>query len=111
TAVLGSSLTAVADVMAHRRLKRLPVVDLSGKLAGIVSRLDLLRTVAEGFQANAEEGRPVGLRGDLPLSRVMRKDVPIVHPETPLNEVLQAVVSTRLNRALVVDAGRRVVGI
>jgi CBS domain-containing protein/PII-like signaling protein len=104
-------LPAVAEAMAQNRLKRLPVVDDSGKLVGIVSRLDLLRTVAEGFQAGSDEPNPIGLRGDLPLSRVMRKDVPTVHPETPLNEVLQAVVATRLNRALVVDDQRRVVGI
>jgi CBS domain-containing protein len=41
----------------------------------------------------------------------MRRDVSTVHPETPLPEVFQAVVSTRLNRALVVDQDRRVVGI
>jgi CBS domain-containing protein len=41
----------------------------------------------------------------------MRRDVPTVHPETPLPEVFQAVVSTRLNRALVVDQDRRVVGV
>jgi CBS domain-containing protein/PII-like signaling protein len=111
TVVDGATVTAVADVMAHKRLKRLPVVDTAGKLVGIVSRLDLLRTVAEAFQTSPEETRPAGLRGDLPLSRVIRKDVPVVHPETPINEVLQAVVSTRLNRALVVDAERRVVGI
>jgi CBS domain-containing protein len=34
-----------------------------------------------------------------------------VHPETPLPEVFQAVISTRLNRAFVVDAYRRVVGL
>ena len=111
TVVEGATITAVAEVMAHKRLKRLPVVDATGKLVGIVSRLDLLRTVAEAFQTKPEEPRPAGLRGDLPLSRVMRKDVPVVHPDTPINEVLQAVVSTRLNRALVVDAERRVVGI
>jgi CBS domain-containing protein len=111
TVVDGATVTAVADVMAHKRLKRLPVVDTAGKLVGIVSRLDLLRTVADAFQTSPEETRPAGLRGDLPLSRVMRKDVPVVHPETPINEVLQAVVSTRLNRALVVDTERRVVGI
>ncbi len=111
TVAQGALLTTVAEVMTHRRLKRLPVVDATGKLIGIVSRIDLLRTVAEGFQTSAEEQRPMGLRGDLPLSRFMRKDVPAVHPETPLNETLQAVVSTRLNRALVVDAQRRVVGI
>jgi CBS domain-containing protein len=111
TVVVGATVAAVADVMAHKRLKRLPVVDGAGKLVGIVSRLDLLRTVAEAFQARPEDPRPAGLRGDLPLSRVMRKDVPVVHPDTPINEVLQAVVSTRLNRALVVDGERRVVGI
>lgn len=111
TVVAGATVAAVADVMAHKRLKRLPVVDGAGRLLGIVSRLDLLRTVAEAFQASPEEPRPAGLRGDLPLSRVMRKDVPVVHPETPINEVLQAIVSTRLNRALVVDGERRVVGI
>jgi CBS domain-containing protein len=41
----------------------------------------------------------------------MREIVPTVHPETPLPEVLQAVVSTRLNRAIVVDARDRLVGI
>jgi CBS-domain-containing membrane protein len=41
----------------------------------------------------------------------MRRDVPLVHPETPLPEVFQAVVATRLNRALVVDADHRVVGL
>ena len=111
TVIEGATITAVADVMAHKRLKRLPVVDAAGKLVGIVSRLDLLRTVAEAFHGGPEEPRPAGLRGDLPLSRVMRKDVPVVHPDTPINEVLQAVVATRLNRALVVDAERRVVGI
>jgi len=110
TVVESTSIAAAAAVMAHKRLKRLPVVDASGNLIGMVSRLDLLRTVAEAFQS-APEGRQAGLRGDLPLSRVMRKDAPMVHPDTPLNEVLQAVVSTRLNRALVVDGERHVLGV
>jgi CBS domain-containing protein len=110
TAPLDASVRAAAETMAQRRLKRLPVVDAKGKLAGIVSRLDLLRTVAEAFPT-PDEARPAGLRGDLPLSRVMRKDVPTVRADAPLNEVLHAVVSTRLNRALVVDEERRVLGI
>jgi CBS-domain-containing membrane protein len=111
TVVDGATVAAAADVMAHKRLKRLPVVASSGKLVGIVSRLDLLRTVAEVFPTSPEEPRATPLRGDLPLSRVMRKDVPVVLRDTPVSEVLQAVVSSRLNRALVVDAERRVVGI
>jgi CBS-domain-containing membrane protein len=41
----------------------------------------------------------------------MRRDVPVVGAEASLGEVLDAVTSTRLNRAVVVDAERRVVGV
>jgi CBS domain-containing protein len=104
-------VTAVAETMAQRRLKRLPVVDESGKIVGMISRLDLLRTVGAGQRGANEEPRAAGLRGDVPLSRVMRKDVPAVSPDAPLGEVLQSVLSTSVHRALVVDGERRVVGI
>lgn len=104
-------LTHVAEIMARRRLKRLPVVDESGALAGIISRIDLLRTVAGAAQGDEPAPSATGLNGDTPLNRVMRRDVAAVHGDTPLAEVMQAVVSTRLNRAIVVDADRHVVGV
>ena len=104
-------LPRVAEIMTHRRLKRLPVVDDRCALVGMVSRLDLLRTATGGAEPRDPEPSEMGLRGNVPLSRVMRRDVPTVHPETPLGEVFQAVISTGLNRALVVDAERRVVGL
>jgi CBS domain-containing protein len=104
-------LTEVGKAMAERRLKRLPVVDGQGRMVGVVSRLDLLRTVAERFAPGAEEPPPSGLRGDLPLSRIMRKDVPVVSPHSSLGEVLEAIVSTPMHRALVVDDQRRVLGV
>jgi CBS domain-containing protein len=104
-------LPRVAEIMTHRRLKRLPVVDEHGALVGMVSRVDLLRTASQSVERKEPVAREPGLRGNVPLARVMRRDVPTVHPDTPLAEVFQAVISTRLNRALVVDADRRVVGI
>jgi CBS domain-containing protein len=104
-------LPDVALLMIRRRLKRLPVVDAAGALVGVVSRYDLLRSVAGGFGAPDAAPREVGLVADAPLSSVMRRDVPTVHPETPLPETMQAVVSTRLNLAIVVDEARRVVGL
>lgn len=101
------TLAEAAHVMVTRRLKRLPVVDTSRRLLGMVSRLDLLRASAETYRPAAEE-RPSpsgGLIGD-----VMRVDVPVVLTSAPIADVLDAVVSTRLNRALVVDSERRVVG-
>jgi len=41
----------------------------------------------------------------------MRRDVPAVLADAPLGEVLDAVTSTRLNRAIVVDTARRVLGV
>ncbi|MGC3996426.1 MAG: CBS domain-containing protein [Anaeromyxobacter sp.] len=92
-------------------MKRLPVVDAGGALVGMVSRLDLLRTVASADGPRQPAPREIGLTGDQPLSAVMRREVPMVHPDTPAVEVFQAVVATRLNRALVVDDDGRVVGL
>jgi CBS domain-containing protein/PII-like signaling protein len=104
-------LTLVADLMARRRLKRFPVVDDRERLVGMISRLDLLRTVAAHYEQGEAEPGAIGLAAGVPIARVMRRDVPTVHPETPVAEVLPAVFSTRLNRAVVVDHDRHVVGI
>ncbi len=106
-----TTLREVAEIMVHRHLKRLPVVDDHDVLVGMISRLDLLRTAAQAFEPKEAAPRAPMLSGDVPLSRVMRRDVPTVHPETPLSEVMQAVISTRLNRAIVVDGAHRVVGV
>ncbi|MFW5740507.1 MAG: DUF190 domain-containing protein, partial [Myxococcota bacterium] len=97
-------LSEAAVIMVQRRLKRLPVVDDDGKLVGIVSRLDLLQTVADFGEKKAAARAPIPVREDAPLSTVMRDDMPTVTPDASLNEVVQAVTATRLNRTLVVDA-------
>jgi CBS domain-containing protein len=104
-------LPQVAEIMAHRRLKRLPVVDGHGALVGMISRVDLLRMAAGCYERKDAAPREMALAGDVPVSRVMRRDIPMVHPDTGLPEVFQALVSTRLNRVLVVDADRHVVGV
>jgi CBS domain-containing protein len=54
----------------------------------------------------AAADRPVHVVGDL-----MRRDVPSVVAAAPLGEVLDAVTSTRLNRAVGVDAERHGLGV
>ena len=111
TVKASATLPAAAEIMVRRRLKRLPVVDDSGALVGMLSRVDLLRTAGVGFGRREPVPRELGLEGDQPLSRVMRRDVPAVRPESPLPEVFQAVTATRLHRALVLDADGRAVGL
>jgi CBS-domain-containing membrane protein/PII-like signaling protein len=103
------SVLDAARLMAQRRLKRLPVVDTTGHLLGIVSRVDLLRTVAQGYPA--PEQQPRQARPARRVADVMRTQVPLVSLQASLPEVIDAIVSTRLNRAVVVDEQHRVVGI
>lgn len=105
-------LHEAAELMARRRLKRLPVVDAEGRLAGIVSRVDVIRAAAGRGSSAAAAAEPAsGLSASAPLSAVMRRDVPVVSPDAPVSEVFQAIAATRLHRALVLDAERRVLGV
>ena len=104
----GASLADAAHLMVRRHLKRLPVVDGSGSLLGVVSRVDLLRTASESFATPAAEPPLVAGRT---IGDVVRTDVPRLREQSPLSEVLDAVVSTRLNRALVLDDAGKVVGV
>lgn len=103
-----------AALMLKRRLKRLPVVDAGRRLLGMVSRIDVLRAVSRVSPAPDRAGEvvPDGLvRAPRAVGEVMQRQVPVVRPDAPLAEVLDAVVSTRLNRAVVADEAGRPVGI
>ena len=102
-----ATLADAAHLMVARSLKRVPVVDERDRLLGMVSRVDLLRTSADAYANPAVETPPVTGRT---IGEVMRRSVPTVRRDAPLAEVLDAVVSTRLNRALVVDEAGRVIG-
>jgi CBS-domain-containing membrane protein len=101
-----------AKLMMHHHLKRLPAVDSEGRLTGIVSRVDLLRTVAQAsMQPAGEPPHFTHESATSPIKRVMSKDVPVVGPDDPVAHVINVVVSTRLNRAVVIDSDRRPLGI
>lgn len=105
-----SDTVAVAThLMAERRIKRLPVVDGDGRLAGILARSDVLRAVGETFPRDAAAAAEHP--GAQTVGEVMRADAPTVRADADLAALLDAVVSTRLNRAIVVDEAARVLGV
>jgi SulP family sulfate permease len=110
TVLASTPLRKVAGIMAKRKLKRLPVVDDAGALIGMVSRVDLLRS-AVGKERPGEAPIAVAAPAGAQVARVMRTDIPSVLPTASLPEVLEAVISTRLNKALVVDRDHHVVGL
>jgi CBS domain-containing protein len=104
-------LAQAAAVMANRKMKRLPVVDEQGRLVGIVSRSDLLKTVAEGLRQRP--GDPLQLPAGAPatVDAIMLREVPTVHRDTPLADTLDRLLETDKRRVVVVDEANRVVGI
>jgi CBS-domain-containing membrane protein len=104
-------LAEAAAVMAERTLKRLPVVDGTGRLVGMVSRYDLLKTVAEGLRQRPEQ--PLRLADGAPanVGGLMIMDVPTVHRDTPLAETLDRLLESEKRRVVVVDDHQHVVGI
>lgn len=103
------TLAAATHLMAEHRIKRVPVIDPEGRLLGVLARSDVLRAVGETFPrdlAASAEHPGAQTVGDL-----MRPDAPVVEFDTDLSGLLDAVVSTRLNRAVVVDAAHRVAGV
>ncbi|MEW5986240.1 MAG: DUF190 domain-containing protein [Chloroflexota bacterium] len=105
-----ATLEEAAHLMLVHNLKRLPVIDERQRLVGIISRIDVLRTVAQATRVGAvtPETLPTGATW---VREVMSRDVPTVRPETPLPEVLEQVVATPFRRVVVADAEGRVQGI
>jgi CBS domain-containing protein len=101
---------AAAAMAAHNR-KRMPVVNIDGVLVGMVSRYDLLTTVAEGIRQRPDE--PLDLPAGAPatVGEMLLADPPTVLADAPIAEALDALLESPLRRAVVVDADRAVVGI
>ncbi len=101
----------VASIMARRKLKRLIVVDDVGDVAGIVSRIDILRTIATAV--SMVDDIPPELPRSLTLTArdVMHGNLPTVLPHTSLQETLDKLVATPLRRVVVLDEAGKVVGI
>jgi len=51
----GASLKAAAQVMHHKKVTRLPVVDDAGTLVGILTQGDIVRALAESYQDAAAD--------------------------------------------------------
>jgi CBS domain-containing protein len=105
----GDTLAAATHLMAERRLKRLPVVEDAAKLVGILSRMDVLRAAGETFPRAAAAA--LDHAGARTVGQIMRTDAPTVAVTADLAAVVDAVTSTRLNRAVILAEDRRVLGV
>ena len=85
-------LVDAVKVMAKGNLKRLLVLDKEKRLAGVLSRIDVLRLASAGtFRRRVLEGYGATVAGTSPVSRANLLDVPTVSADTPAREVLDAI--------------------
>lgn len=98
-----------AAIMAQNGIKRLPVVDGDGRLVGLVSRVDVLRSVE--YHQQVEEAEAVPPRQGATVPELMNEDVPVVRPDARMEEIVRALESSYQRRVIVADGERRVLGI
>ncbi len=105
----GDSLAAVRDKMHEGRIRHIPVVDDNGRLAGLVSHRDLLRsTLIEraGISSYVEDS----ILEDLRAEEVMVSELEVVTPDTDLRDAARLMLREKYGCLPVVD-GPRLAGI
>ena len=104
-------LVEAVDLMLKKSLKRLPVIDASGALSGILSRQDIFHTVArEVPDWSAFHHQHVQVGNMRRVVDIMRRDIHTVFPETPVMDIIHIIDANDIQRVAVIDAGGRFQG-
>lgn len=104
-----TSLAHATRLMVARDLKRLPVVDARGCLVGMLSRVDILRTVSETPLVEAHPD--IHADAAQTVREVMDPHVPAVALDADLPDIAAQLVTGGWKRVVVVDAAGCAVGI
>lgn len=103
-----SSDTPVAEalsLMRQRKVRRLPVVDKKGRLAGIISEKDLL--YASPSPATSLSVYEVGyLLSKLQVKEIMTKKITTISPDAPLEEAARVMVDHSVSGLPVIEDGK-----
>ena len=104
-------LVEAVDLMLKKSLKRLPVIDATGVLSGILSRQDIFHTVArEVPDWNAFHHQHVQVGNMRRVADIMRRDTHTVFPDTPVMDIIHIIDANDIQRVAVIDAGGRFQG-
>lgn len=99
----------VRQLLRERRIRRVPVVDRSGRLVGIVTEGDISR-VSHSHETDVREYNLYHRVSDLPVGDIMTRDVAAVSPDTPIADLARVLYERRIGGVPVVE-GERVVGV
>jgi acetoin utilization protein AcuB len=104
-----TSLDEALSTMTNEHVRRLPVVDQSGNLIGIVTELDLLKaSPSEATSLSVWEIK--SLLSSFPVEKIMTKEVITVTEDTPIEEAARVMADKKIGGMPVVR-GTSIVGI
>lgn len=109
TVLESDSLGVATACMSEHRIKRLPVLNWSGKLVGVVSRVDILNQVVSEEAIKRAAQAPAGaaqIVGDIMLS-----EVPAIHEDAKLEELVARFLEAGTRRLIVIDDAGRPLGL
>jgi CBS domain-containing protein len=90
------TLGEVIRTLSERRIGAVVVMGADGKLVGILSERDIIRTLGESGAGALE----------LPVSRAMTAKVVTCRPQTSVDELMEIMTSGRFRHVPVVENGR-----
>jgi CBS domain-containing protein len=112
TISLDRPVTEGVDLMLKSKIKRLPVVNENGVLAGMLSRLDVFQTIArEAPHWESIRQRDVSVENLRYVADIMRRDTQTVTPDAPAAEVIRVIDTDDIQRVAVVDPDGRFRGL
>ncbi|MBN1905764.1 MAG: DUF190 domain-containing protein [Deltaproteobacteria bacterium] len=105
-------LADAVELMEEKGVKRLPVTDAQGSLAGMLSRIDIFRTVMrEAPDWNAFKAQKIEVKHLKQVKDILRRDTQTVFPETTLDEVIRIIDRNDIQRVAVIDGNEKLVGL
>jgi CBS domain-containing protein len=104
----GESLSTVEDIMRLGRVRHMPVVS-SGKLVGVVSERDLLRSSLSSVSSHGTAERKAFLYA-IEIGRVMSQPPIVIPPDATVRQAAQVMAENKIGCLPVVE-GEELVGI
>jgi len=106
TIAADASIGDALALLASLDVRHLPVVDGGKRLVGMLSDRDLQRFLGPGLMTSEDVQRRLAL----PVTTVMTGDPIAATPQTPITEVIDALMLNRVGGIAIIDEQESVVG-
>jgi len=99
------NLRVLKELMNWRNIRHIPVIDQEDRLAGLMTHRDFLKLALSKLSGiNEEEANEI--YEDIAVGQVMRKNVAFGSVDTPLSEIAEIMVTTKIGCLPILEDGK-----